>query len=424
MSLTRRAMLKSTALGALAAAAPLEAAPQQQGRLPEVFDRLKPLGDRVKPVTDDEFKARIANAQRLMAESKPQFSALFLTPSTSLYYYTGLRWGGGERLFAVVIPQKGDPFLVCPGFEEGRARELPRWPMEVRVWQEDESPYALVAKTLAERGHRIGRVAINEATPFFFYDGLRKAAPGLECASGDPITAGCRMKKSAHEIELMMLANHATVDCFRAVFASLHEGITQSEVSAMVSGGFRRMGLNGGGLVLFGEWAALPHGTTKPQQLKPGDGVLIDAGTSVEGYSSDVTRTGCLGKPSDKLRRAFDAVRKAQDAALAAAQKGKPCGGVDDAARAAIVGAGYPANYGVLTHRLGHGIGLDGHEWPYLVRGNKLPLEASMSFSNEPGIYVKGDYGLRCEDIMVIEENGPARLLTPGFAPSIENPCG
>ena len=232
------------------------------------------------------------------------------------------------------------------------------------------------------------------------------------------------MRKSAHEIELMTLANHATVDCFRAVFASLREGLTQSEVSAMVSGGFRRMGLGGGGLVLFGEWAALPHGTTKPQQLKPGDGVLIDAGTSVEGYSSDVTRTGCLGKPSDKLRRAFDAVRKAQDAALAAAQKGKPCGGVDDAARAAIVGAGYPANYGVLTHRLGHGIGLDGHEWPYLVRGNKLPLEASMTFSNEPGIYVKGDYGLRCEDIMVIEENGPARLLTPAFAPSIENPCG
>jgi Xaa-Pro dipeptidase len=200
--------------------------------------------------------------------------------------------------------------------------------------------------------------------------------------------------------------------------------MTQREVGSMISQGFQRMGLSGGALVLFGKWAALPHGTTQPQRLAEGEVVLIDGGTSVEGYASDVTRTTVLGRPSDKLKRAFDTVRKAQDAALAAAVRGHVTGSVDDAARAVVIGAGYGTNYELFTHRVGHGIGLDGHEHPYLVRGSKTVLQPGMTFSNEPGIYVKDDYGLRLEDIMVIEDAGPARLLTPGFSPSLEKPCG
>ncbi|MGH9788879.1 MAG: M24 family metallopeptidase [Candidatus Acidiferrales bacterium] len=422
-------MLKAGALGLAAptAASLLTselAAPATTQDLPESFDKLQPLGDRVKPITVEEFQGRIAQAQRLMQESKPRFAAVYLAPGSSMYYYAGFRWGGGERLFSLVIPAKGEPLIVCPGFEEGRARELLRWPIEVRVWQEDESPFGVVAGWLRERGHRAGRIGVEETMRFHFFDGLRQAAPRFTYVSADPITAGCRRRKTKHELELMRLANHATVDVYRAVFAALREGMTERDVRSLISQGFQKMGLSGGALVLFGEWAALPHGTTKPQQLREGEVVLIDGGTSVEGYASDVTRCTVLGNPSDKLKRAFETVRRAQDAALEAARAGRTCGSVDDVARTVVTEAGYGQNYELFTHRLGHGIGLDGHEHPYLVRGSKIRLEPGMTFSNEPGIYAKGDYGLRLEDIMVIRADGPAELLTPSFSPSLENPCG
>jgi Xaa-Pro dipeptidase len=428
MSLTRRRLLKAGSIAPLAALGmPAEAQqgpPQQQPQrqLPPAFDALKPLGDRAKPITVEELQARIAQAQRLMTEAKPQFSALYVTPGSTMYYFAGLRWGGGERLMALTIPRKGDAFLVCPAFEEERLRELVKWPIEIRAWHEDESPYALVAKTLAERGMRSGKIGVNETTPYFFFDGLRKAAAGFTFESGDPISAGCRMRKTAHELELMALANECTLNSIRAVFASLKEGMTQREVSGLLSQGYQRQGLSGGGLVLFGEWAALPHGTTNPQQLKEGNVVLIDSGGAVQGYAADITRTTVLGKASDKQKRAFETVRKAQDAALAAAQRGKLSGSVDDAARKVVTDAGFGKGYELFTHRLGHGIGLDGHEHPYLVRGSKTILEPGMTFSNEPGIYVRGEFGVRCEDIMVITENGPARLVGSTFAASLENP--
>ncbi len=431
MPLSRRTLLKTAALGlALPEVAPL-ASPAREAQaaappssLPAPFEKLAPLGDRVHPITPEEFQGRVAQAQRLMREAKPAFGALYLSPSTSLYYYAGIRWSGGERLFAFLLPAQGEPVIVCPAFEEGRARELLRWPLEVRGWQEDESPYALVAKSLADRGLRSGRVGVEETMPYFFFDGLRQTALAFEYASAYPVTFGCRARKSAHELELMRLACHATVDVYRAVFASLREGMTDREARSLVSQGFAGMGLQGGALVGFGAGAALPHGSIKPQRLAEGDGVLIDGGTAVEGYASDVTRTSVFGKASDKLRRAFDTVRRSQDAALAAAQRGRTCGSVDDAARRVVVEAGYGQDYELFTHRVGHGIGLDGHEHPYLVRGNKIVLEPGMTFSDEPGIYVQGDYGLRLEDIMAVHEEGPAQLLTPSFSPSLENPCG
>jgi Xaa-Pro dipeptidase len=426
MGISRRKLLQAGAMApvvaGLGASLPLEAAAQQQRAPAAGLEQLKPLGERVKPITVEEFQGRIAKAQKLMGDAKPSIDALYVTPGSTQYYFTGLRWGGGERLMALTIPRKGEPFLVCPAFEEGRLRELVRWPMEIRVWQEDESPYALVARTLADRGVRTGRIGVNETNPFFFCDGLRKSAAGFQFASGDPITVGCRGRKTAHELELMALANEATCNAIQAAFANLKAGMKQRDVGALISQAHQRQGVSGGGLVLFGEWAALPHGTTKQPELKEGDVVLADCGTSVEGYASDITRTTVFGKASDKVKRAYDAVRKAQDAALAAAQRGKLSGTVDDAARKVITDAGFGHGYEHFTHRLGHGIGLDGHEHPYLVKGSKTVLEPGMTFSNEPGVYIVGEFGVRCEDVMAITENGPARLLSPGFAVSLESP--
>jgi len=400
--------------------------------LPAAFSGLKALGDRVRPISPTEFSARIERAQTLMGGAAPmpsgspsqaaKYDALFFAPGTSLYYFTGIRWGLSERLVGLVIPRAGHPVLVVPAFEEGRLREKLHLPIEVRIWQEDQSPTEIAAKALADQNIRTGRIGIEETSGFTFSDHLRHAAPGFELASADPVTIACRAHKSAHELELMRLACDATFDVFRATFASLKEGMSQDDIAHLIEAGFAKMNLHGGALVLLGASAALPHGTVQPQKLKEGDVVLIDGGCGVEGYASDVTRTSVYGKPTDKILRAYDLVRKAQDAALEAARAGRLSGTVDDAARAVIVNGGYGPDYKFFTHRLGHGIGLDGHEHPYLVRGSKTVLEPGMTFSNEPGIYIPGEFGLRCEDDMVITADGPAQLLTQGFAHSLEQP--
>jgi len=432
MRFSRRDLFKTAAFatGGVAAGAVFNgsadgqrAAVQDAGQsLPPAFDALKPLGDRVKPIRPDELQARVARAQQLMTDSKPRFEALYVTPGTTLVYYTGIHWWPSERILALLVPRQGDPLLVAPAFEEGRLRELMRWPVELRVWQEDESPYAIIEKWLAERGIRTGQVGVEATTRYVFFDGLRHAATSLDYIGGDPITVGCRAQKSAHELELMRLACSATCDVYKAIFASLREGMTQREVSELAARGYARMGLQGDASVFFGASSALPHGSREEQILREGVGVMIDDGTTVEGYQSDVTRMGVLGKPPEKLQHAFEIVRNAQNAALAAAVAGHECGSVDDAARKVITDAGFGPGYKYFAHRLGHGIGMDGHESPYLVRGNTTILKPGMTFSNEPGIYVVGDYGLRCEDDMVIAESGSAQLLTPGFQPSLETP--
>jgi Xaa-Pro dipeptidase len=394
------------------------------GALSQAFSALKPLGLRVRPITADEFEGRIQHAQKLMSELAPKYDALFVAPGTSLYYLTGIRWGISERLLALVLPRTGDPIVVVPAFEEGRMREKLHFAAEVRAWQEDESPTIIAAAALGDRGIRTGRLGVEETAPFTFFDHLRNAAPGLECVSADPVTIACRGRKSAHELELMRLACEATFDVFRAVFASLKEGMSQEDIGKLVEGGFAKMGLHGGALVLLGASAALPHGTIKPQKLKEGDVVLIDGGCAVDGYASDVTRTGIFGKPREKVARVYEIVRKAQDGALDAARAGRLSGTVDDAARKVVTDGGYGPGYKYFTHRLGHGIGLDGHEHPYLVRGSTTVLEPGMTFSNEPGIYIPGEFGMRCEDDMVITAEGPGQLLTPGFAVSLERPLG
>ena len=424
---SRRDFLQASAAASALLIAPQSSSPAQaeSSSLPPAFANLKPLGSRVRPIAAEEFSERIAKAQKLMNEAQPKIDALFLAPGTGLYYFSGIRWWPSERLLALIIPRSGEPIIVVPGFEEGRMRERLKFPAEVRVWQEDESPTKIAAAALADRGIRTGRVGIDETTFFTFYDHFRAAAPGLECVSADPVTIACRAIKSAHELELMRLACEATFDVFRATFASLKLGISQDEINTLLEAGFVKMGLRGGALVLIGASAALPHGTIKPATLKEGDVVLIDGGTNVEGYDSDVTRTGVvIGKPSEKVARVYEIVRKAQDAALDAARAGRLSGTVDDAARAVITASGFGPDYKFLTHRLGHGIGLDGHEHPYLVRGSKTLLAPGMTFSNEPGIYIPGELGLRCEDDMAITSDGPAQLLTQHFQLSLEKPLG
>jgi Xaa-Pro dipeptidase len=359
-----------------------------------------------------------------MSRLDPRFEGLLLGPGSSLYYFTGIRWHLSERLLALALPRVGEPILVSPAFEESRMRESLRYPIEVRVWQEDESPTQLLAKCFADRNLLAGRIGVEETLPFTFFDHFRAAAPAFEYVAADPVTIVCRVHKSPQELELVRLACEATCDVYRPVFSSLKEGMSQEEIGALVLAGFAKLKLQGEALVLLGPSAALPHGTKLPQKLKEGDVVLIDGGCTVEGYQSDVTRTAVFGKPSEKVQRAFEAVRKAQDAALEAARAGKLSGSVDDAARAVITAAGYGPGYKFFTHRLGHGIGLDGHEHPYLVRGSTTILEPGMTFSNEPGIYVPGEFGLRCEDDMVIAAGGPAQLLTPRFQVSLEKPLG
>ncbi len=421
--MTRRTFLQSTA-GASAAAFSPHLLQSHEPQLPAAFASLKPLGERVKAVTPGEFQGRLLRAQTLMAGSRPAFDAILVGPGTSLYYFTRVHWWLSERLLALVIPKSGQPLFLCPAFEEARLRESLVYPAEVRVWEENENPSKLLAAALADRGLRTGRIGIEQRLPFTFFDHLRAAAPAYEFVSADSVTVLCRAPKSPHELEFMRLACEATCSVYKLAFENLKEGMTEEEVSEWVSAGYARMKLRGEAMVLFGPSAAYPHGSKERRTLREGDVVLVDDGCEVEGYWSDVTRTGVFGKASEKQQRAFEAVRKAQDAALDAARAGRLSGSVDDAARSVITAAGFGPGYKYFTHRLGHGIGLDMHENPYLVQGSDTRLQPDMTFSNEPGIYVPGEFGIRCEDLMAVEPDGPAQLLTPGFQHSLEKPLG
>jgi Xaa-Pro dipeptidase len=393
--------------GAAPASASGANAPAAPGDTPAAIRALKPLGPPVTPISADERKARIEKAQRLMAERK--IGALFLESGSSLFYFTGVRWGLSERLFGAVIPAKGDIAFVCPGFEEGRARELTPAGVDVRVWQEDENPLAIVAGILKDRGVVTGKVAVDERVRFFVSDGLHQAAPGLQLVDGTPITAGCRMFKSPAEIALLQRANDITLEAYRAAFTTLRDGMTQDDLRKSIAAAHQALGAAGSAMVLFGVSSSFPHGSIKPQALKEGDIILVDGGCSVEGYASDITRTTVLGKPSQRQIDVWTIEKAAQDAGFKAAQVGAPCEAVDAAARKVITDAGYGPGYKQpgLPHRTGHGIGLDGHEWTNFVRGNQTPIAPGMCFSDEPTVAIPGEFGVRLEDCLYITESGP-----------------
>lgn len=345
-----------------------------------------------------------------MAENK--IDALLMEGGTTLNYFTGARWGRSERLFAMILPLKGDPIYIAPKFEEGRAKEQTGEFSKIFTWEENESPYELIKKVFAENNLLNASIGIEETTRYFVTDNLSKAISSLRLQSGTVITAGCRSVKSPHEIELMQIANDIAREVFTTAVTKLKEGMTEREFGEIISNLFSEFGTEGGALVLFGEASAYPHGLVKENKLKQGDIVLIDGGCSVEGYESDITRMAVFGKPTEKMNNVFSVVRKAQDEALKTAKPGIAAEKVDAAARKIISDNGYGSGYKYFTHRLGHGIGMDGHEWHYLVGGNTKPLQAGNMCSNEPGIYIIGEFGIRIEDEMLVTENG-ARLLLP-----------
>jgi Xaa-Pro dipeptidase len=428
---SRRRFLQtgSVAAGVSVALPTLAQAAEPDKSLPPAIAALRTLRGEAKPITIEERAGRQEKARQLMRENN--LSAILLTPGTSLAYFTGIRWEGGERLFAMVLPAKGEAFYVSPAFEEGRAREqIAQSPdggnPDLRVWQEDESPYSRVAQGLNDRGIASGTIGVEETVKFVFSDNLKKAAASATFTSATPVTAGCRMIKSPHEIDLMRLASKVTLAAYEATYRSMKMGMTQRDVEDMLEAAHRKLGFEGGADVQVGEFSAFPHGSVKPQGIREGTIVLIDGGCSVEGYASDITRTFVLGKApdktKDKMKQVFDIVHRAQSAALAAGKPGVEASSVDAAARQVIADAGYGPDYKFFTHRLGHGMGMDGHEWPYLVRGNSTKLEPEMTFSDEPGIYIRGEFGIRLEDDMHITEGG-AELFTPQ-SPSLENPFG
>ncbi len=392
--------------------------------------KLKSRKDEAKPITTEERQGRVDKAQQLMRENK--LDALVMIGGPTLEYFSNVRWWNSERLFVMVMPQKGEPFFVSPAFEKDRALEqialgpAAKYP-HVFTWQEDESPYQTVAFGLKERGISTGRLGLEETVKFVFADGIGKAVPAATVSSATAVTAGCRMIKSEHEIDLMKLANSVTLQAYEAAWKSLRDGMTQNEFAGLVSSAHAKLGFPGGAGVQVGENSALPHGSSQPQAVREGTILLIDGGCQVEGYHSDISRTFVLGKPTDKMKSVFEIVHRAQSAALAAAKPGVACEAVDAAARKVIVDAGYGPGFKYFTHRLGHGIGLEGHEWPYLMKNNTLvkdgksiPLAAGMTFSDEPGVYIPGEFGVRLEDDMHVTERG-AELFTPQSY-SLEDP--
>jgi len=437
---SRRGFLGAGAAMATAVIAGVEAAGARQlppsapsGSAPSpAIAALPVLSGQARPFTDDERRARIERAKALMVAAK--IDAIVLANSNaSSFYFANLRLNGGERLWALAIPARAKAFLVCPAFEEGRARELlDAGPLakdaDVMVWQEDESPYAALGKGLKDRGLATGTIGFDENMKFVFSEGIRAANPHLAIVSATPITAGCRMIKDAHEIECMRLACRATLLVYKAVASSLAPGMTTADVHALVNAAYDRVGFAGEASLNIDEFTALPHGSRLPQTLREGSILMLDDGCEVEGYTSDITRTFVLGKPTEKMNRIFDLVKRAQTAAIHAARPGAPAADVDAAARKVIVDGGYGPGYKYFTHRLGHGIGLDMHEWPYFVKNNMYgwelnpPLEAGMVLSDEPGIYLRGEFGIRLEDDLLITELG-SELLTPQ-CPSLEEPFG
>src|SRR4051812_8598077 len=420
--ISRRTFMQAGTVGSAALVSPMLAVAE---KLPRSIAGLKSMKDQAQPIALQEREQRQEKARRLMAANA--LDAILLMEGTSLEYFTGVRWHGGERMFAMILPARGEAFYVCPGFEEGRAREqLANSPngehADVRIWQEDESPYELVAQGLRDRGMATGKLGIEETIRFVFSQGVAKSSPQTQTTSATPVTAGCRGIKSEHEIALMRLASKVTLLAYEAAYHALRPGMTKPQFEDLVTLAHERLGFEGGADVQVGQFSAFPHGSITPQVIREGTIVLMDGGCKVEGYSSDISRTFVLGKPTERMKKVFDIVHNAQNAALKTARPGVECQAIDAAARKVITDAGFGPDYKFFTHRVGHGMGMDGHEWPYLVRGNNLPLAANMTFSDEPGVYIRGEFGVRLEDDMHITEDG-AELFTPQ-SPSLEHPFG
>jgi Xaa-Pro dipeptidase len=378
-----------------------------------------------QPIGEVEYRARIAKAQAYMRANK--IDAVYLNGGSSLLYFTGVHWHPSERMVGAILPASGDVEFIAPKFEEGTLNDFMVVKGAVNCWQEHESPTQLFINLL----DRIcpggtAKVGIDETTPFFLFDKMRRLGNRYEFIDAKDVTAHGRMRKSAAEIALMQRAKDMTLEVHKATASILHEGITTTEVGAFIEQAHRKVGAPGNTfcIVLFGAATAFPHGVKDPQTLKANDVVLIDIGCKLHDYQSDITRTYVYGEPNERQRKFWDIEKAAQAAAFAAAKLGAPCGEPDRAARRVLIASGLGPDYNLpgLPHRTGHGIGLDVHEWPYLVGSDETPLDVGMCFSNEPMICLPGEFGIRHEDHFYMTEKGPRWFTQP--AHTVDDPFG
>tara|TARA_R110000737_G_scaffold317535_2_gene328253 strand:- start:475 stop:1704 length:1230 start_codon:yes stop_codon:yes gene_type:complete len=389
------------------------------------LEKLLNMTDKVQAISETELKQRITKAQAIMAEN--DIAATYIDAGTNLYYFTGTRWYASERMVGAIIPQQGEIKYITPFFEVSTLSQYMTVKGEIKGWQEHESPYQLFKQTLAELGIHKGRVAIDESTAFFIANGIKKAAPEYELIDAKPVTAGCRAQKSATEIALLQQAKDMTIAVHKAVARILRVGISTQEVTDFIDQAHRKVGATAGSyfcIVLFGTDTSFPHGVKSPKTLEENDMVLIDTGCQVEGYNSDITRTYVFGEPNQRQREMWLVEKMAQKAAFDAAKVGVACGDVDVAARAYIASQELGPDYETpgCPHRTGHGVGLDIHEWPYLVRSDSTPLAIGMCFSNEPMLVLPNEFGVRLEDHFYMTEAGAKWFTEPSN--SIDDPFG
>lgn len=415
-NVSRRAFFGLTAAGAaLAAGGPLRAAS------PGVADLASMTHD-AQPISTEEHGARLAKLQRLMQQQKT--AAFLVEAGASLEYFTGVRWHRSERTTAALVPAEGRVVVVTPYFEEPSVRETLKVAADVRPWKEDESPFELLAGALRERSAGDAPLAVEPTTRLFIVDRMSKAAKTApRVVPGDDLIRACRMHKSAHEIALMQTANDVTLAALRYTHGRIEAGMQAGDIFALMVAATQALGgAHEFTLVLLNDASAFPHGSIKPQQVRDGSVVLIDTGCSVHGYQSDISRSWVFGTVSARQRDLWNTVKRGQELAQETAKPGVPCGSIDRAVRTFYESKGWSRDYGLpgLSHRTGHGIGMEVHEAPYLVRNDTTPLEAGMCFSDEPGLYIPGEFGIRLEDCWYMTESGP-KLFTP-LARSIDEP--
>ena len=414
--MNKREFLK---LGGAAAVATAVAA----GSRAEDLVGVENLAASAMPISAAERRRRIARAQFLMQEH--DIDAIVLEAGSALVYFTGIRWWRSERFTGAVIPKEGEIGVVTPYFEEPSVRESLQVGNDVRTWHENENPFERVAGLLKDRGLEGGRLGIEETVRYFIADGVASAASSFSTVPADPVTRGCRMYKSPTELALMQTANDITLAAYRHVHANIEPGMTSSDIGGLMSDATRALGGSPKfSIALLNEASAYPHGTDQPQSVREGSTILMDCGCEVFDYESDISRTWVYGEPSSKQRRVWDTVKRGQELALETARIGTPAGKVDDVVRSYYESEGFGPGYQTpgLSHRLGHGIGMDGHEPVNFVQGEKTPLAPGMCFSNEPGIYIFGEFGVRLEDCLYMTEDGP-QLFT-SLSPSIDRPFG
>ena len=390
----------------------------------QALEALSNMTGGVKPISLQEYESRIAKAQTLMREN--DLSAVYLNAGTNLYYFTGTRWGASERLVGAILPADGPLVYIAPSFEIDTLKGFMQVKGEVKGWHEDESPYELVNKTLSAMALTGKRIGVDESAAFFLSDGLRESGSDYDWVSAKSVTAGCRTCKSKTELALLQQAKNMTLEVHKAAASILYEGITTAEVTAFIEQAHKKVGAKGSSfcIVLFGGDTAFPHGVKTPKALEKDDMVLIDTGCLVEGYNSDITRTYVFGEANDRQREMWNVEKQAQAAAFESARLGTPCGDVDTAARDFLTAQGLGPDYNVpgCPHRTGHGIGLDIHEWPYLVKNDRTPLAPGMCFSNEPMLVIPDEFGVRLEDHFYMTEQGPKWFTEPSH--SIDDPFG